>query len=134
MCSRASVIVFSLLGILLRSSPAASQSAVAGNEGKVVAATQQVFVTLRIADMHSGLVLDAKRSVPKGSNAFEVLRDTVTVKYRAFGELGAFVTGLCGVDAPEGMVWTFTVNKKWSKVGIEGLKLEQDTLIEWNTR
>ena len=58
----------------------------------------------------------------------------VVVKSRRYPEVGAFVTGLCGVDAPEGMVWTFTIDSEWSKVGIGNLTLEKDTLIEWETR
>jgi hypothetical protein len=89
---------------------------------------------LRITDTQSGLVLDARRSVPRGSNAFQVLRDTVAVKYKTFPKLGAFVTGLCGVDAPGGMVWTFSVDTRWSEVGIGSLTLERDTVIEWTLR
>lgn len=120
--------------VLLWQSSVASPSAAAADAGKVVAATEHVVLTLRITDTQSGLILDAKRSVAKGSNALQVLRDTVAVKYKTFPDLGAFVTGLCGVDAPPGMVWTFLVDTKWSKVGIERVTLEQDTVIEWKTR
>jgi GNAT superfamily N-acetyltransferase len=48
--------------------------------------------------------------------------------------LGAFVTSLCGIEAPEGKVWTFTVDDKWSKQGIGKVTLERDTVIEWAMR
>jgi flavin-dependent dehydrogenase len=79
-------------------------------------------------------MLEAKISVPQGSNALQILRDTVVIKYRTYPDLGAFVTSLCGIDAPKGMVWTFTVDDKWSTVGIGSLTLERDTVIEWTTR
>ncbi len=78
-------------------------------------------------------MLEATRSVPQGSNALQILQDTVAVKYKTYPDLGAFVTSLCGVEAPEGMVWTFTVDDKWSAVGIGSLTLERDAVIEWTT-
>lgn len=122
-----------LLGVLLGSGSMAPQS-VSDDVRKSSAAGHDVVLTLKIADKQSGLNLEAKRSVPKGSNAFEVLQEIVGVKYKRFPELGAFVTSLCGVDAPEGMVWTFNVDSKWSQQGIANVTLDQDTLIEWTTR
>ena len=49
-------------------------------------------------------------------------------------QLGAFVTGLCSVDAAKGRVWTLTVDTKWSEMGIESLTLGRDTVIEWTPR
>ena|SRR5260221_8290850 len=114
--------------------PGSVVSQAASDAGKAVAVTPSVVFTLRINDKESGLSVEAKKSVPRGSNAFQVLRDTVAVKYKTYPKLGAFVTGLCGVDAAKGKVWTLTVDTQWSKVGIENLTLERDTVLEWTPR
>ena len=74
---------------------------------------QSVVLTLKISDSSSGLALTATKPVPRGSNALQVLQDTIMVKYKIYPELGAFVTSLCGIDAPKGKVWTFTDDDKW---------------------
>ena len=76
----------------------------------------------------------ATKAVPLGSNALQVLQDTIMVMYKTYPELGAFITSLCGIDAPEGKVWTFTVDDKWSNLGIGKVTLERDTVIEWAMR
>jgi Domain of unknown function (DUF4430) len=135
MSARLSVVGSGLLAaVILWPASAASQVALDADAGKPVATTPSVVLTLKINDKESGLTVEAKKSVPKGSNAFQVLRDTVAVKYKTYPKLGAFVTGLCGVDAAKGKVWTLTVDTKWSKVGIERLTLEHDTVIEWTPR
>jgi hypothetical protein len=73
----------------------------AGDDKKAVTPT----LTLKISDKPNGLALEAKKMVPVGSNAFDVLRDIVTVKYKTFPQLGPMVTSLCGVDAPDGVFW-----------------------------
>ena len=134
MNARAALVSSSVLtAILLWSASAAAQSVTPG-PGNATSARHDVILTLKIADGQSGLTLEAKRPVPKGSNALQVLQDTVLVKYKTYPNLGAFVTSLCGIDPPEGFVWTFTVDKEWSAVGIGNLTLERDTVIEWKTR
>ena len=121
-----------LLSGLLLWGPTAAR--VSGEAGKRSAASHAVVLKLKISDRHSGLILDAKRSVPRGANAFQILQEIVAVKYKTYPDLGVFVTGLCGIDAPEGKVWTFKVDSKWSTVGIGRLTLERDVMIEWTTR
>ena len=135
MSARLSVVGSGLLAaVILWPGSVASQVELDADAGKAVATTPSVVLTLRINDKESGLTVEAKKSVPKGSNALQVLRDTVAVKYTTYPKLGAFVTGLCGVDAATGRVWTFSVDTKWSEVGIESLTLERDTVIEWAPR
>ena len=124
---------FLLAGTLLSTGSLVAQSATK-DAGKSVATKHSVVLTLRISDSPSGLALTATKAVPLGSNALEVLQDTIMVKYKTYPELGAFVTSLCGIDAPEGKVWTFTVDDKWSSVGIGKVTLERDTVIEWAMR
>ena len=134
MSARTSAMLFGFLAVLLWPDSLIPQTNGAAEAGKAASAGQQVVFTLRIAEPQSGFVLDAKKSVSRGSNAFEVLRETVAIKYKTFPKLGAFVTGLCGVDAPKGKVWTFSVDTRWSEVGIGNLTLERDAVIEWTLR
>lgn len=124
MRTRAAAIGLGLVAVLLLPGSAVSRAA----EG------QRIILTLRITDTASGLTLEAKKSVARGSNAFEALRDIVALKSKTFPKLGAFITSLCGVDAPARKVWTYSVDGKWSNVGIGNLKLERDTAIEWTLR
>jgi hypothetical protein len=110
-----------------------AQSA-AKDPGKSVDTKHSVLLTLKISDSPSGLAVTATKAVPLGSNALQVLQDTIMVKYKTYPEVGAFVTSLCGIDAPEGKVWTFTVDDKWSNLGIGKVMLERDTVIEWAMR
>jgi hypothetical protein len=122
-----------LAGALLLTGQVVAQSA-AKDAGKSVETRHSVLLTLKISDSPSGLTLMATKAVPLGSNALQVLQDTIMVKYKTYPELGAFVTSLCGIEAPEGKVWTFTVDDKWSKQGIGKVTLERDTVIEWAMR
>ena len=124
---------FLLAGALLSTGQVVAQSA-AKDAGKSVDTKHSVLLTLKISDSPSGLALTATKAVPLGSNALQVLQDTIMVKYKTYPELGAFVTSLCGIDAPEGKVWTFTVDDKWSNQGIGKVTLERDTVIEWAMR
>ena len=124
---------FLLAGALFSAGYLVAQSA-ANDAGKSVDTKHSVALTLKISDSPSGLALTATKVVPLGSNALEVLQDTIMVKYKTYPELGAFVTSLCGIDAPEGKVWTFTVDDKWSSLGIGKVTLERDTVIEWAMR
>ena len=124
---------FLLAGALLLTGQVVAQSA-AKAAGKSVDTKHSVLLTLKISDSPSGLTLTATKAVPLGSNALQVLQDTILVKYKTYPELGAFVTSLCGIDAPEGKVWTFTVDDKWSNQGIGKVTLERDTVIEWAMR
>ena len=122
-----------LFGVLLSTGRLSPQS-VAADAGKGPDARQDVVLTLKIRDGRSGMSLEAKKTVPGGSNALEVMEGMVVVKSRRYPDVGTFVTSLCGVDAPKGMVWTFTIDSEWSKIGIGNVTLERDTVIEWETR
>ena len=124
---------FLLVGTLLLTSHVTGQAAAQGAE-KPVASKHDVVLTLKISDSPSGLALTATKTVPAGSNALRVLQATIMVKVKTYPELGAFVTGLCGIEAPEGKVWTFTVDDKWSNLGIGKVTLKRDTVIEWAMR
>ncbi len=129
----ARVLGFLLAGVLLLTGPLVAQSA-AKDAGKSVDTKHSVVLTLKISDSPGGFALTATKAVPLGSNALQVLQDTIMVKYKTYPEVGAFVTSLCGIDAPEGKVWTFTVDDKWSNLGIGKVTLERDTVIEWAMR
>ena len=124
---------FLMVAALLSTGQVVAQSA-AKDAGKSVDTNHSVRLTLKISDSPRGLTLTATKAVPLGSNALQVLQDTITVKYKTYPELGAFVTSLCGIDAPEGKVWTFKVDDKWSNQGIGKVTLERDTVVEWAMR
>src|SRR5438105_4069497 len=77
------------------------------------------------------LTLEAKKVVPTGSSAFDVLRHTVSVNYKTDPALGPLVTGLCGVNAPRGFFWALYVDGELSTVGVGGLTLKKNAVLEW---
>ncbi len=89
------------------------------------------FFHLRISNSRGAFVLDAKKRLATGSNAFDVLRGFVQVRYETFPKLGPTVTGLCGLDAPPGYFWALYVDGKLSAEGVGGITLSKNTLHEW---
>jgi hypothetical protein len=59
------------------------------------------------------------------------LRRVIAVSYKTEPALGPLVTGLCGVSAPKGSFWALYVDGELSKVGVGGLPLKKDTVLEW---
>jgi hypothetical protein len=96
------------------------------------AATVEMDLTIR--DEGSGFTLEAKKSVPRGTSAFEALRQVVVVDYKRQPGFGQFVTGLCGIEAPQDQFWALYIDDEFSKQGISSVKLVADTKIEWKTQ
>jgi hypothetical protein len=92
-----------------------------------------VEMHLKIRDEESGFTLEAKKSVPRGTSAFEALRQVVVVDYKRQPGFGQFITGLCGIEAQQDQFWALYINDKFSKQGIGSIKLVADTKIEWKT-
>ncbi len=92
-----------------------------------------VILSLQITD-NAGFDLKAKKLVQKGSNAFDALKTIVQIKYKDHPEFGAFVTGLCGIDAPQGKSWALYKDGVFSQVGISSITLDNDTEIKWTMK
>jgi hypothetical protein len=99
--------------------------------GEAAAFKKDVTMTLKVEDKTSGLTLEAKKAVPKDSNAFDAVRHTVAIAYKTDAEGGPVVTSLCGVTAPKGTTWTCSIDEKPCKGGVGRITLGKDTLIEW---
>ena len=95
-------------------------------------ATVEMHLTIR--DEGSGFTLEAKKSVPTGTSAFEALRQVVVVDYKRQPGFGQFVTGLCGIEAPRDQFWALYIDDEFSKKGISSIKLVADTKIHWKTQ
>ena len=89
---------------------------------------------LRITDEDSGLNATIKRQVVIGTSAFEALKASVTVEVKEYPGLGVRVLKLCDVQPVRGKHWGLYVDGKKSEVGIAGIKIEKDILIEWKTQ
>jgi hypothetical protein len=101
-------------------------------EQAAAAEKKDVTVTLKIIDKTSGLTLEAKKTVPRDSNAFDVLRHTVALAYKTDAEGGPVVTSLCGVSPLKGLAWTCAIDGKPCKT-IGRATLTADAVIEWKT-
>ena len=121
-----------LLGSLAIASLTAAQEGV-GKEEKTTASTdaEKVKLTLKIRDEASGLELAAEMDFPKGTNGFKAMSTIVQVKPKR----GGIITDLCGVHADgQKRFWSLNVDGTKSKVGINSLTLEEDTVILWQTQ
>jgi Domain of unknown function (DUF4430) len=128
---RRSISVFFLIVPALWFALDVAQGSNADEPAKAGADKKNITLTLKISDPISGLGLEAKKAVTTGTNAFDAMTAIVQVKYKTYPQLGPFVTGLCGVDAPSGMFWALYVDGKMSQVGIGSIVLQQDVVIEW---
>jgi hypothetical protein len=100
--------------------------------GEAAVEKGDVTVTLKVSDKSSGFTLEARKHVPKDSNAFDAVRHTVAVAYRTESDGGPFVTGLCGVNAGKGFTWNCYVDGKRCRA-IGRTTLTADATIEWKT-
>jgi len=90
-----------------------------------------VVLTLKVVDSASGLELEAKKKFPVNTNGFEAMSSIVQVKPKT----GGFITDICGVHASgRDRFWALYVNGKFSKVGINDVKLAKNTVILWKTQ
>ena len=96
------------------------------------AVEKNVTVTLKISDKASGLTLEAKKAVAKGTSAFDAVRRVVAMAYRMDPEIGPVVTSLCGVSAPKGSARACSIDgqpcRNPGSVGVNA-----DLTIEWKT-
>lgn len=67
----------------------------------------------------------------EGKNAFELLQENATDVQYTESEYGAFVTGIDGVDAPEGYFWALYVNDEMAQLGASDLITTNDDLVRW---
>jgi hypothetical protein len=96
------------------------------------AVEKYITVKLKISDKASGLTLEAKKAVARGTRAFDAVRHVVAMAYRMDPEVGPVVTSLCGVSAPKGSAWACSIDgqacRNPGSVGVNA-----DLTIEWKT-
>lgn len=97
------------------------------------AAKYQAHITIYDLDGTSVLV-EAKKRVDQGSNAFDVLRSIVNLEFITFVKLGSFVTSLAGLKAPDGYFWELNIDGQPSQVGIGDVKIDKDIEIVWKLK
>ena len=96
------------------------------------AVEKNVTVTLKISDKASGLTLEAKKAVARGTSAFDAARHVVAMGYRTDPEIGPVVTSLCGVSPPKGSAWACRIDGQPCR-NLGSVGLNADVTIEWKT-
>lgn len=98
------------------------------------AAESAVAVHLEIRDdvTASGLVVSIRREAAQGSTALAFMESVVAIEYKRYPGMGVFVTGLCGVVAPDGTFWALSVNGERATRGIAEVVLDADTHVRWD--
>lgn len=91
-----------------------------------------ITLTLSIVDAGSGFSLSAEKEMSQGTNAFDAVRQIVSLEYATDPQLGPFITGLAGVSPPAG--WRLYVDGEPSNFGIAGIALQDDTILEFKTQ
>ena len=91
---------------------------------------ETVTVNFKYLDSEGKKILDKDVVVEKGSNAFEVLKQTVEVDVEMY-DFGPFVKGVGGVETPAGYYLALYVNGSYAERGISDYVIEDGMTIEW---
>ncbi len=94
-----------LLGILVVCLSASSLFLVDGTRPSYAQGSKTVQLTLSITDANTGFNLKAEKQVAQGVNAFDAVRQIVSLRYTTHPTLGPLVTELAGVSPPGGCCW-----------------------------
>ncbi len=123
-----------LLGILVACLSASSLFLVDGTRPSYAQGSETVQLTLSITAASSGFSLKAEKQVAQGVNALEAVRQIVSLRYTTHSTLGPFVTELAGVSPPGGCCWLLYQDGEWSNLGIAGITLQGDTVLEFKSQ
>ena len=92
--------------------------------------TKMFNFTAKYTDVDGGILLEKSVVVENGTAAFDALTENVEVEFETY-EIGAFITGLGGVETPEGYYLAMYVNGEYAEKGISDYTVEEDMTIEW---
>ena len=118
-----------LLRILVVYVSASSLFLIDGTRPSHAQDSNTVTLTFSITDADSGFTLKAEKQVTQGVNAFDEIRQIVSLRYTTHPQFGPFVTELAGIPSPTG--WRIYVAGEWSNLGIAGIVLQEDTSLEF---
>ena len=104
---------------------------VAGTRPSHAQGSTTIQLTLNITAASSGFTLTAEKQVAEGANALEAIREIVTLQHTTHPEFGPFITELAGVSPPAGCCWLLYQDGEFSNLGIAGITLEGDTVLEF---
>ncbi len=96
--------------------------------------SETVQLTLNITAASKEFTLTAEKQVAQGVNALEAIREIVTLQHTTHPEFGPFITELAGVSPPGGCCWLLYQAGEWSNLGIAGITLEGDTVLEFRSQ
>ncbi len=118
-----------LLGILVACVSVSSLLLIDGTHPSHAQDADTVTLMFSITDAASGFNLKAEKQVTQGVNAFDVVRQIVTLRYTTHPQFGPFITEMAGISSPRG--WRLYVAGEWSNLGIAGIMLQEDTVLEF---
>ena len=118
-----------LLGILVACVSVSSLLLIDGTHPSYAQDANTVTLTFSITDAASGFNLKAEKQVTQGVNSFDVVRQIVTLRYTTHPQFGPFITELAGISSSTG--WRLYVAGEWSNLGIAGIVLQEDTVLEF---
>ncbi len=92
---------------------------------------QEKTVVLSIsAEAHGETILEKQVEMPKGSNAFDAMKENSELEVQEF-DFGVMVNGIEGVVAGENEYWALYINGAYAEKGIADYSIEENTQIEW---
>ncbi len=118
-----------LLGILVACVSVSSLLLIDGTHPSYAQDSNTVTLMFSITDAASGFNLTAEKQVTQGVNAFDVVRQIVSLRYTTHPQFGPFITELAGISSPTG--WRIYVAGERSNLGIAGITLQEDTVLEF---
>jgi hypothetical protein len=96
------------------------------------AVEKNLTITLKNSDKASGLTLEGKKAVAKGTSAFDAVRHAVAMAYRTDPEAGPVVLSLRGVSPPNASAWACRIDGQPCR-NLGSMGLNSEVAIEWTT-
>ncbi|MDA1094031.1 MAG: DUF4430 domain-containing protein [Acidobacteria bacterium] len=121
-----------LVGVLVACLVTSSLLLVDGARRLSAQGPNTITLTLSIVDADGGFSLMAKKAMIQGANAFDAVRQIVSLEYATDPQFGPFITGLAGISPRAG--WRLYVDGEPSNLGIAGIALQGDTVLEFKTQ
>ena len=96
-----------------------------------VTSGKPVELRLKINHEEVGLQVDISKKVPQFGSGFDAIRRIVTLEFTHHPNSHLYITELCGIPAPNGHYWAFSVDGKPSTQTIDTVRTDKNTTLEF---
>ncbi len=91
---------------------------------------EMALLNFFVVDQSENLVDSGSKPFLIGTQCLEALKEMTSVQTEEFA-FGTMVTGVAGIQAPNGYYWALYIDNQYSNVGIRDCRLYSNKLIMW---